>query len=687
MLKAKSIWRDARLGHWSAWLTLTAAAMALLVGCAAPRFPLLDLDELPSSADYPRDGEVVLLDETIATFDLVDGKPIVDISRQFRVRFLTSAGLLDGIYAGGHDVSFEPGSIDLIEFEGRLLAPYHARCAEDDAPRFCEKVDPGIGRHYVRHEAHQTGKLRKRVFTLGRELYIRPKHPQVGSVVEYYHSRRYHDAHLRGFNYRMGGRQPSVLERTVFDAPAGWRIQVVPRQRGRLLEGWEPQLLDEDGRQRQVWTLERRDPVPYERHAADLWALAPTLNFRLETYIDDEGVAHTPLPDRDAIGSFFAREIRERKLGEVTDDIREAAQRIVGDAASPTQKARRMHDWVRLQIRRAHVRANLDGMLPNRADDVLTKRAGREADIALLLVSMLEAVGVESHLVYIYRYSLVDREPDVPSILWSHDAVAVRVMLPDGPAWSFPGERTVPFGRIPGWVQNATAIRISDPGQDFEIGAEPPDRHTHTLDLDLRVTPDGEVTGRFTSRSIGLFADKARRRLAGAGARSRRLRLPGHLSIDGEVHRIDQIAGLGDDPGPEVRVGGELTLGERVEADGSGAWALRPSEFVSSRAPELPDVERFGPVLYGRPRTYRDRIALALPAGWTVDLPSEQRLDGAFTRFGIEYTFADGTLRIDRYLEVSATEIEVESYRPFQQEWATIRRLDRRPILIDRSVR
>ncbi len=100
----------------------------------------------------------------------------------------------------------------------------------------------------------------------------------------------------------------------------------------------------------------------------------------------------TPLVDRDAPA------------------VREAARRIVGDAASPRERAVRIHDFVRDEIRFGWTR----GFYRLRASEVLEAGVGYCNTKSTLFVALLRAAGIPArqHFVQISReilYGLVER--------------------------------------------------------------------------------------------------------------------------------------------------------------------------------------------------------------------------------------------------------------------------------------
>lgn len=658
----------------------------LWTGCAAQRFEALDLDALPTMAAYPDDGEIMLFDETVVRYDLVDGAPVADYSRHLRYRVLTAAGILDGAYGDSKTVGYEPGAIDLLDFEARVLSPAHARCADDDAPHHCEGIDPAVGRIYGRGDADESSHLSKGIETDAMTLSFRISDLQVGSVVDIFHRQRYRDEHLRGHHIRMAGREPNLVNRIVLDMPADWTVEAVARQQGRKLSDWSPVVSTHDGRRRETWLLTDVPPVLHEPYDVDLWNNAPTLFFRLRTWRDPDGTLHDLIPDRDAIGAFFAREIRARSLDEITDPLRARAEEIVAGAVTPTEKARRLHDWVRWRVRHTVVEAELGGLLPNRAADVLERRHGRRADIALLLRTMLAAVGIESHLVYLYRHSLLRRWPDPAAILRGADGIGVQVALPSGPMWAFPSDRTVPFGRIPARLQFARAIRCADPGEDFELEGDPAQRGTRHVELDLEVRPDGAVEGTFRGQAAGLFADIARERFSGAGRRSQRRRMPGFLDFDGEVHRITRLDGLdATDPDAPVVTAGEFTLAERIEPSEGGVWAVHPADILADNIPHLPPGPRASPLVYGNPRQFAEVIRLTVPRGWRVEVPPDQRLASAYGSYSIAYRVEGPVLVVERDTLMPRTEFHASEYADYAAYWAAARGLESRPVLLHRS--
>ncbi|MEL6190168.1 MAG: transglutaminase-like domain-containing protein, partial [Myxococcota bacterium] len=89
--------------------------------------------------------------------------------------------------------------------------------------------------------------------------------------------------------------------------------------------------------------------------------------------------------------------------------LQELAQRIVGDAASPREKALRLHAWLMAQIRyQQDYEDHIAGVRPHPAPVVLERSYGDCKDKSVLFIAMARHVGLEA------RFALLRTRPKGP---------------------------------------------------------------------------------------------------------------------------------------------------------------------------------------------------------------------------------------------------------------------------------
>lgn len=96
-----------------------------------------------------------------------------------------------------------------------------------------------------------------------------------------------------------------------------------------------------------------------------------------------------------------------------TPEITRLANELTAGAATDREKARRLYDWIRQNIRYVAIYAGLETWVPHSADQVLQNRFGDCKDHAVLLDAMLRAVGIASYPVLIQKDETSYRLPDI----------------------------------------------------------------------------------------------------------------------------------------------------------------------------------------------------------------------------------------------------------------------------------
>jgi len=141
----------------------------------------------------------------------------------------------------------------------------------------------------------------------------------------------------------------------------------------------------------------------------------------------------------------------------VTPEIEALAKELTAGADSDRDKARRLYDWVRKNIRYIAIYAGLEGWVPHPASQVLADRFGDCKDHAVLLNTLLKAVGIEAVPVLIQADLVNYRLPGVaaPQQFFNH----MISYLPGLDLYLDSTSAATEFGRLPDGDQGKEVLR------------------------------------------------------------------------------------------------------------------------------------------------------------------------------------------------------------------------------------
>lgn len=191
----------------------------------------------------------------------------------------------------------------------------------------------------------------------------------------------------------------------------------------------EPEV-QANGRRKLAWTYRGLSPREPENFEIDAAHLAPHLVFSNFSTWQDLA---------DAASKHY------RPKAELTPRIEALAREIVGPASTPEEKARKLYDWVRSNIRYVATYIGAGGFEPHPAEWVLDNHYGDCKDHVVLLEALLRAQGIDSTPALINADYQNYRLSEVPNPYFNH----VITFLPALDRYLDATNRDMPFDLLP----------------------------------------------------------------------------------------------------------------------------------------------------------------------------------------------------------------------------------------------
>jgi transglutaminase-like putative cysteine protease/tetratricopeptide (TPR) repeat protein len=195
----------------------------------------------------------------------------------------------------------------------------------------------------------------------------------------------------------------------------------------------------------------------------------------------------TTFTNWDQVARWYAKLQGERMT--VDDSVRTKADEITKGANTPTEKARRLYDFVARNVRYVSISLGVGRYQPHSASDVLQNGYGDCKDKHTLFSALLRAEGIQSYPVLIDSTRQLDE--DVPSpAQFDHVITAARLGTGTELTWLDTTPEVTPFGLILYQLRNKEAVLASN---DNEGGLQrtPADSPIKTF---LRFTLDGKFS-------------------------------------------------------------------------------------------------------------------------------------------------------------------------------------------------
>jgi transglutaminase-like putative cysteine protease/tetratricopeptide (TPR) repeat protein len=375
----------------------------------------------------------------------------------------------------------------------------------------------------------------------------------------------------------------------------------------------------------------------------------------------------TTFTDWKQIAQWYAKLQGERMT--VDDSVRKKADELTKGAETPTEKARRLYDFVARNVRYVSISLGVGRYQPHSASDVLQNGYGDCKDKHTLFSALLRAEGIQSYPVLIGSDRKLDA--DVPSpAQFDHVITAARLGTGTALTWLDTTPEVTPFGLILYQLRNKQAVVASD---DSEGGLQrtPADSPIKTfahfvlegsfsefgaLDATLEFTAQGdrdwEMRGVFRRSSQADWKDIVK-------ILSVRWGLPGDVD---DVH-IDPL----EDTSKPFHLKYHLRVDQYFMVP-SASVNFRPIPPLGVPAVRTSEKSK-DPLDIGPAGTMDYRVRLQFPSNYTVHTPTAVKMSRDYGDYSSTYSLSKDVLEGERKLVVKVNEVaaarraDYESFR------------------------
>ena len=319
------------------------------------------------------------------------------------------------------------------------------------------------------------------------------------------------------------------------------------------------------------------------------------------------------------------------------DVVRKKAAELTRGATTPSEKARRLYDFVAQNIRYVSLSFGVGRLQPHQASEVLQNSYGDCKDKHTLLQALLHAEGIQSYPVLINSGRKID--PDVPSpAQFDHEITAMSL----GPEFTWLDSTTevAPYGLILYQLRNKQALLASGDahGGLVRTTAESPVKNLFSIKMDGKFTETGGLETNIDVTAQGdsdIFLRMAFRRIPQPQWQDLLRGLSQSWGVVGDVSDV-HLDAVSDTSKP-FHVIYHLRQDNYFRVPSSStdfrllpSIALSPARLDKKKPAEPVDV---GPAVE---RTYRAHIQF--PANYTVHVPGAVKMDRDYGEYSSSYS-------------------------------------------------
>ena len=370
-----------------------------------------------------------------------------------------------------------------------------------------------------------------------------------------------------------------------------------------------------------------------------------------------------------------------------TPEITAKAQELVAGAPDFYSKLKNITEYIQKNVQYFIVMRGIGGWQAHYAGDIFRNRYGDCKDKTTLLISMLQAAGIQAFYVPVDdRRGVVD--PNAPSFFGNHMITAIEIpayvndprlqaiaKAKDGKRYLIfdPTNETVPVGNLPTYEQGSYGILAA--GSASQVIALPvlaPDTNGIERKGNFALSPDGILTGTVDTSRIGSDGAFLRHQLKGEDEKERRENLERSVSSDLPGAVLDSFQYVQP---PELDKAMELDYKVTVPkyAHTAGPLLLVRPRGVGDLARPFDDKPRTLPIDLEETGRWRDSFDITLPAGYVVDeTPDPVSMDVGFASYHSSVAAKDNVLHYQREYVVRQVEIPAGKAADFRKLESTI---------------
>jgi hypothetical protein len=383
-----------------------------------------------------------------------------------------------------------------------------------------------------------------------------------------------------------------------------------------------------------------------------------------------------------AIGLW--QEKLEENRHDPTPEMIAKAQELTAGAPDFYAKLSRITEYVQKNVRYFVVERGIGGWQPHNSADIYRNRYGDCKDKTTLLISMLQAIGINAHSLSVdHRRGYVD--PEAPSRYGDHMITAIEVPAEvqdprlkaiakanDGKRFLIfdPTDERTPVGNLPSNEQGGYGYLAAGAGsQILAIPVLPPEANGSERKGSFTLAADGTLTGSVDSSHFGPVGADLRSFLKYTDDKERREYWEKHIAetlpgVTLDAFQFVQPEAL-DKP---LEFHYKITA--RQYSHQAGPLLLVHPRVVGSYALPFDDKPRIYPIDLNATGRWRDSFDIAIPTGYVVDeTPDPVNLDVDFASYHSTVSFKGNLLHYEREYVVRQVEIppgKAAAFRSFE---------------------
>lgn len=364
--------------------------------------------------------------------------------------------------------------------------------------------------------------------------------------------------------------------------------------------------------------------------------------------------------------SHIRRYIRSSDPG--IAEVQEKARQITSQCTTDAQRIAAIFHWVNSNIRYIAIEHGELGWEPELASVVLQKRYGDCKGSASLIKSMLNAVNIDSRLVWIGTRSIPDDWTDRPMFSTANHMIAAAMLPGDSILYLDGTVGASDFGYYPSSIQGKqTLIENGDGCIVHRVPVLPPSQNCDEVAVHYTVHPDGTLTGNFNETLTGHYKSMLLNALESIDERHRDRSLLSFINEGRKTWTFDNVLLINGavDNGPSI-ITANVTRSAGIQKAGGNTYLSL--DIMPTIIDMLFDMkERTAPGNIASSKRHLRTVSVQLPEGMALrELPQSTTIANSAVTASLHYTLGNDNV-VTAQLQIDFTPgiiplSELESY-------------------------
>ena len=414
-----------------------------------------------------------------------------------------------------------------------------------------------------------------------------------------------------------------------------------------------------------TWELHNLPWIEYEQEAPHVHALAPRLAV---SWIPSAGGDPSLQTMRTWAEVSSRLSLTADQAAEVTPEVRRKAEELIKGRTTELEKVQALARFAQ-QVNYVSIQMNLTrggGYIPHPASQVLAKNYGDCKDKATLLRALLQAAGIQSHLVVIDATDRTFVRKEWPSPgQFGHAITAIHVSpgtrlpatLEDSPFGRLlffdPTDPLTPLGDLPEGEQGSLALVLAgEKGELVRAPALPASANRTESRVDAGLAADGVLQARLTRDFYGQSARNLRSLMRNSPVERQQRLFESVLSAQLGGVQVKKFASSDEVDRGSAHIDIDFDLPRFGQILRQKLLILKPGLLALAPLYRFPAKERKWPIQLTA-QVRKDSVEVKLPNGFTPDeIPDAFQQTGPYGTYQATWKVEGSLLRFEQTLEV-----------------------------------